>query len=141
MQEIQELVTEEQWAKAYPVLATLRTSLSQIQFLGRRELLLQNGYHLFGLFFQGQIVAVAGADIYPHVSQGLNCWVHDLATAEAFRSRGFGGKLMRHLEKWAKGRGCTRLCVHTRVERESAQRFYEKKLGYPRTAVVYYREL
>lgn len=141
MEEIFELETEDQWREAFPVLQTLRTSLTEEEFLKRRESMLTDGYHLFGLTHQGKLVAVASADLYPHITKDKNCWVHDLATAESERSKGFGAKLMRHLEQWAKDQGCSRLCVHTRLERQAAQRFYEEKLGYPKTAVVYYQDL
>ncbi|NDC38054.1 MAG: GNAT family N-acetyltransferase [Proteobacteria bacterium] len=138
---IVELTSEPQWREAFAVLATLRTSLEESEFLRRRESLQRDGYRLFGLIHEGKIVAVAGADLYPHVTKGRNCWVHDLATHPEQRSKGYGSRLMRYLESWAKEQGCARLCVHTRFEREDTQKFYEIKLGYPRTAVTYYREL
>lgn len=141
MTEIIEFRTEQEWRTAYPVLSTLRTRLTESEFIARRETLLTAGYHLFGMLIDGRLVAVASADIYPHVTSGVNCWVHDLATAEAERSNGYGATLMRHVEKWAKRQGCKRLSVHTRLEREKAQKFYESKLDYRRAAVAYYKDL
>jgi len=141
MEEFLELKSENEWREGFPALNSLRSKLTESEFLKRRETLLNAGYRLFGLKTNGKIVAVASADLYPHVADGVNCWVHDLATVDGERSKGYGAKLMQNVERWAKQQGCTRLAVHTRVEREKAQNFYEQKLGYPKTAITYYKEL
>ena len=131
MEEIFELSTETEWCEAFPVLNTLRKDLTELEFLLRRTRLIYDGYHLFGLRSEGGIVAVASVAFYPHVTKEKNCWVHDLATLESERSKGFGARLMRGLEAWAKAQGCAPLCVDTRLDRSEAQRFYKEKLGYP----------
>lgn len=138
---IKELSSQQEWQSAYPILKSLRADLIEKDFLKKREDFIRSGYTLFGLFSDTELVAVAGADLYPHLSRGIDCWVHDLATKEEQRSKGFGKELMRYIEKWAKEKGCSRLCVHTRVERTEAQKFYQNKLGYQQAALVYYQDL
>ena len=140
-EKIVELRSEAEWREAFPILQSLRSELTEVDLLRRRDEFLADKFTLFGLRLSQELVAVAGADLYPHLSRGTDCWVHDLVTKESVRSKGYGEKLMRHIERWAKDHGCTRICVHTRLGREDAQRFYETKLGYPRSAVVYYQDI
>ncbi len=141
MEEFSELTTESEWLRAFPILCNLRIDLTEDKFLKQRDTLIKDGYHLFGLSDHEQLVAVASANIYPHVTKGKNCWVHDLVTIEGERSKGYGKKIMQGIEAWAKSKGCSRLSVHTRIKNERAQHFYEKKLGYLKTAVTYSHEL
>ena len=84
---------------------------------------------------------VAGLVIYAHVLRGRDCRLCDLATLEAERSKGFGQKLLRFVEQYAKNRGCTRIHIHTQPERTEAQRFYQEHVGWNRCAYVYKKEL
>lgn len=140
-EEIIELRSEAEWREAFPLLHSLRSDLDESIFLQRREQILSHNFTLLGLRVENELVAVAGVDLYPHLSRGVDCWVHDLVTKEGKRSRGYGQTIMRYIESWAKERGCSRVCVHTRIHRKEAQRFYETKLGYPSSAIVYYREV
>lgn len=140
-EEIKELHSNTDWQKAYPILKTLRADLIEDHFLSNRESLISNGYTLIGLFDSGELISVAGVDLYPHITRGIDCWIHDLATKENLRSNGYGKRLMQYIENWAKSKGCSRLCVHTRVEKISAQNFYEQKLNYKKSAITYYKEL
>lgn len=139
--DVVELMTGEEWKQAWPVLAELRKDLTLAGFLFQRQPLLSSGYRLFALFKDGEIVSVAGIVIHPHVTRQKDFWVHDLVTAEHARSKGYGLELMRFLEQLAADNGCTRLCVHTRAEREEARRFYEQKAGYKEYAIVYVQDL
>jgi GNAT superfamily N-acetyltransferase len=139
-EEIVELLSEAEWCEAFPILQSLRHELEESALLRQREHFLQQNLTLFGLRVEQELVAVAGAHLYPHLSRGIDCWVHDLVTKESKRSLGYGKKLMRHIEGWARAHGCSRICVHTRLGRKDAQRFYEGKLGYPPSALVYYQE-
>jgi GNAT superfamily N-acetyltransferase len=132
-----ELSTEQEWKEAFPVLVQLRSGLTLEKFLLDRDRLLKSGYHLFGLKDDGRLVSVASAIVYPHVSHGSDCWVHDLATSEHDRDKGYGRALMQHMEKFASSSGCSRLLVHTRDSRDRAQNFYGNRMQYDRYAVVF----
>ncbi len=141
MSECFELRTSQQWDDAWPALQSLRESLSREAFLHSREDMIDNGYQLFGLQSDGRIVSVAGLMIYPHVTRGRDCWVYDLATLKEERSKGFGARILQFVESYAKEKGCTRVCLHTRLSRGDAQRFYETRVEYDRYAYVYQREI
>lgn len=137
MQAIIQLVLEEHWREAIEVLRELRPELDSIKTVHNRETLQARGYRLYGLFENSRIVCVAGVVLQPHITRGIDFWVHDLVTAEGARSRGYGEQMMRFLEDEARGLGCGRMTVHTRANRERAQNFYENHLGYERYAVVF----
>lgn len=141
MSEIFFLKTESEWREAFPCIQSLRPDLSVESFLGRRENLLSRDYYLLGLMDEGRIVAVAGYVLQPHIERGSEFWIHDLATLPNCRSRGYGGQLMAFLEIEAAKVGCSRVVLHTRKQREDAQRFYEDKVGLDNYAVVYKKEL
>ena len=141
MSEIFELTTSEQWDAAWPALASLRKDLSREDFLNSREKMIADGYQLFGLQSAGRIVSVAGLIIYPHITRERDCWIYDLATLEEERSKGFGEKILRFVEAHAKERGCSRICLHTRLSRIDAQRFYETKAQYDQYAYVYKKDI
>lgn len=136
-----ELTSESDWIEAYPILKVLRRDLDQQIFLSTRENYLSNNLTLFGLRVDGELQALAGVALYPHLSRQIDCWVHDIVTNESSQSKGYGRKLMQHIEKWAEQKGCSRVSVHTRVERKDSQRFYQEKLGYSNNAIVYSKEL
>lgn len=60
---IKELSTESQWLEAFPVLNELRTHLTVTTYLEILGQMTCDGYRLFGLFENEQIVAVAGVAI------------------------------------------------------------------------------
>ncbi len=53
--------------------------------------------------------------------------IHGLIVTRAARGMGLGRALIEHAVRWASERGCTRLCVRSRVERERAHRFYQRE--------------
>ena len=55
-----------------------------------------------------------------------------LVVAEGARGDGVGARLLVEAERWARTRGCPRMRVRSRVERERAHRFYERA-GYARS--------
>ena len=52
--------------------------------------------------------------------------IRGLVVAASARGRGIGGELLLEADAWAHARGCARVCVRSRVERERAHRFYER---------------
>ncbi len=60
---------------------------------------------------------------------GHRGWVYYLAVAPRFRSRGLGGRLMRHAEARLERIGAPKAMLMIREENEGVRRFYES-LGY-----------
>jgi ribosomal protein S18 acetylase RimI-like enzyme len=61
--------------------------------------------------------------------EGHRGWVNYLAVAPAFRGRGYGRALMRHVEAALERRGCPKLSVLVRNSNRDATEFY-RRLGY-----------
>ena len=135
------LHTESEWREAVPVLQQLRQSLMVERLLDRREELQSRGLRLIGGRCEGKLVAVASFLIYPHLSHGHDCWVHDLVTLEAYRGRGIAQQLMQAIGDIARDEGCSRVLVHTRNENITARLFYGEKLGMEQYAVVFKKDL
>ena len=60
---------------------------------------------------------------------GHRGWVYYVAAHPEHRSRGLGGRLMRHAERWLEGLGAPKVMLMIREENEGVRRFYEG-LGY-----------
>ena len=133
---IKPLTSAGEWEAAWPVLHQLRTELSLETFLARRELLLAGGYQLFGLTIDEKIISLAGLIIYPRLD-AAECWVYDLVTAESQRSKGYGKELLNFVSAHAQTAGCKNICLHTRLFRSDAQRFYEESAAWDKYAFVY----
>ena len=131
------LISEEEWGKAYDVLSQLRPMLNRELFLNERIELQKQGYRLFGLYDEGQLCCVGGVSLLPHVERRRDLWVHDLVTISDQRSNGHGEAMMRHLEQLAQDETGHALSVYTRVTRDRAINFYEQKLGYERTSLLF----
>jgi GNAT superfamily N-acetyltransferase len=58
---------------------------------------------------------------------GQRCWVEDLATDPAQRSRGVGHDLLAAAREWARERGATHLELDSGAARKDAHRFYERE--------------
>ena len=140
-EKIRELRSEEEWTIAHAVLVALRPELKVDEMLAKREGLQGIGYRLFGLFVDGEVVSCASIALHPHLERGTECWVHDLVTADGVRSNGYGARLLQYVAVLASSEGFDRLRLHTRIDRNDAQRFYEEKAGFDRAAVVYQRLL
>lgn len=135
--DIFELKSEGEWREAYFCLLDLRPDLSLDHFLSQRESLIARDYHLMGLILEDKIVCVAGYVLQPHIERGTEFWLHDLVTLPTERSKGYGVCMMQYLERVAMDKGCTRLILHTRLERLRAQNFYKNIARYEEYGVAY----
>ena len=131
------LETVEEWRDAWPLIQELRPDLKQSEYLGWRDGLLAEGYVLWGAEFESRIVSIAGVTILPHVSRRRDLWVHDMATHPDLRSRGFGRRLLAHLERFAERHGCTLVVVHSAPDDDEAHRFYQAKGGMKMHSVIF----
>ena len=61
---------------------------------------------------------------------GREGYVSDLIVGADWRGKGVGGSLVRAVEKEAALRGCVRLTLNNRVDRESYQRGFYPKVGF-----------
>jgi GNAT superfamily N-acetyltransferase len=68
---------------------------------------------------------------------GKRCWLQDLVTDKAQRSRGVGATLLAAAGEWARARGCNHLELTSGLGRVDAHRFYERE-GMARAAYSFF---
>ncbi len=138
---IQELVTEDEWRSAFPVMGQLRTNLDEETYLDYLGQMTADGYRLFARVVDGDIVALAGIQIQVNMYYGRHVWVCELVTDAEHRSDGHGLALLTFVEEWAEEHGCELVALSSGVQRTDAHRFYEDRAGMERVSYVYKQPL
>lgn len=139
--EVRELLHEEEFIAAFPVMQQLRTHLDLPEFLRRLSVMREKGYRLFGIREGDAWVALAGIGIGTNLYYGHHLWVYDLVTSEESRSKGYGARLLEFVENLAREKGCKLVALSSGVQRVDAHRFYEDKMGYDRVSYVFKKDL
>ncbi|MFJ8513535.1 GNAT family N-acetyltransferase [Lysinibacillus xylanilyticus] len=127
---IKQLTSQQEWMEAYPVMAQLRTKLTVETYLRLLREMTQDGYLLFALCENSNMVAVSGLSWRVNFYNERHIFVYDLVTDEKYRSRGYGEKLLQYLHQWGKENGAHYIALESGIQRTSAHRFYEDRLGY-----------
>jgi GNAT superfamily N-acetyltransferase len=78
----------------------------------------------------GQIVGYLAAHWFPNMLKGGDGYISELFIREAARGRGLGGRFLAAIEEEGIRRGCTRLMLFNRKERESYQRGFYPNHGW-----------
>src|SRR5205823_10852007 len=110
-------------AGAYQLMALLRPSLSEDQFVDQISAQQQDGYRLIGGFVAGRLVALAGYRIARTLSRGPHLFVDDLVTAPVDQGKGYGQAMLRHLAAIARKLNLPRIWLDSR---DTAKTFYEQ---------------
>jgi GNAT superfamily N-acetyltransferase len=134
-----ELATEAGWREAYPVMNELRPQ-EEATFLRRMERMYEEGYRLFGLYDDRDLVSLAGVRELMTLYHGNHVWVYDLVTTEDRRSEGFGAEILAWVADWARERDANVLELASGLWREQAHEFYERE-GMERFCYTFTMEL
>jgi GNAT superfamily N-acetyltransferase len=127
---IQELTDKKQWLEAFTIMNQLRTELTQKTYLELLEEMREDGYSLYALYKDNQIVSLAGLSWRVNFYNKRHVFIYDLVTDTAYRSFGFGEKLLSYIHNWAKENGAEYVALESGIQRDKAHRFYEEKLDY-----------
>jgi GNAT superfamily N-acetyltransferase len=125
-----ELMTEEQWIKAFPIMQQLRTDLSLSTYIELLSEMTKGGYRLFAMNDENKIVALAGIQLNINFYNHRYVFIHDLVTDSSHRSKGYGEKLLDYIHKWAREKGARYVSLESGIQRKDAHRFYEEKMKY-----------
>ena len=128
----------EEFGRAYPVLSQLRPELPLQQYLTIAAQMRERGYRVICLLVDEKIVSYCGFSFTTDLMRGKYLWIYDLVTDEQNRGKGYGGKLLEHIEGIAKDGGAS--CVALSVFRELAHKFY-KKSDYQVKSQLYQKNL
>ena len=121
---------EKEWLEAFPVMNELRTALNQETYLDFLHSMRKEGYRMFALILNEEIVALSGIVILTNFYFGKHVFVYDLVTKSSERSRGYGELMLGHIHRFAKDNGCGIVALESGLTREDAHRFYTTKMGY-----------
>ncbi|WP_239422117.1 GNAT family N-acetyltransferase [Bacillus sp. CGMCC 1.16541] len=138
---IKQLLSTEEVVKAFPVMRQLRPHLTEDTFLQTVGEMKQEGYQLFALYEEDEVVAVAGVIIVTNLYYGRHVYVYDLVTSDDHRSKGYGEQLLSFVEQWGKENNCMHVALSSANHRVDAHRFYEEKMDYTRPSYVFLKSL
>lgn len=111
----------------YPVMCELRPHIAEAEFLPRIRSQERSGYRLACIAEPIGVVAVAGFRIGENLAWGRFLYVDDLVTLPAYRSKGYGSKLLSWLRDYAAQEGCGQMHLDSGIQRKAAHRFYERE--------------
>ena len=99
-------ITDSEIERCFHVLAELRPHLMQDDFLATVRAMEEDGFRLTFIEQDAEVVAAAGHRIYSNLFMGRHCYVDDLVTAAAQRSKGFGKRMIGWLHAKAQAARC-----------------------------------
>ncbi|MGD7009641.1 GNAT family N-acetyltransferase [Metabacillus sp. 84] len=138
MERVGELIGESEWIKGYPIIKQLRPHLDEITFIDLVALAAREENYRVKLMYSGlEPVAYIGFQPMITLYYGKYIWVSDLAADQNHRSRGFGKRLLEHVEYEAKDNGYEGIALSSNLQRTAAHRFYEEKMGYERSGYTF----
>ena len=127
--EIVELRSAAEHKEALPVLRELYPWLDEGHYAALLAEMVDDGYRQFALRNEaGEVVAVASVAVHINIYYGRYLSVYDLVVTEGERSEVYGGLLMDHVEEIGR-QGCETAALAVSLDREGAQRLYERR-GY-----------
>jgi predicted N-acetyltransferase YhbS len=89
----------------------------------------------------GEVVGLVTAHLFPSVHDNEPvAWLTTLVVLEDAREAGIGSALVRHVERWAAGKGARRISVTSGIRRKATHEFYEKR-GYENTGLRFGKTL
>ena len=128
--EIVELLSAAERTEVLPILRQLYPSLDEGRYAALLAEMIDDGYRQFAVRNEaGEVVAVAGVAVHVNLYYGRHLYVYDLVVKEDARSQGCGGLLMDHVEEIGRRQGCETAALAVSLDREGAQRLYERR-GY-----------
>lgn len=139
--DFKEINIKKQQNECFPLLQQLYPSLKKESFEELTDRMIESGYKIVGLFDDNQLVAIAGYSIAFNLYDGKHLYLYDLVCDEKLRSKGYGKRMIDHLELIASEAACNRIVLCSKFERVDAIRFYTEKLGFEKTKYVIERKL
>lgn len=139
--DVRELTSEAGWREAFRVLVQLRDDLTEETYLEYLDEMRDEGYRLFALTKDDEIVSLAGVAIRTNFYNGRHLFVYDLVTREDRQSMGYGTQIMDYVTEWARDRECEAITLESGLWRDEAHRFYEDRLGMDRFCYTFKKEL
>ncbi len=126
--------------RAYNVMYELRSDLDEESYMAALNEMVPRGYRLFSLRRNGRDLALAGVGFGVTFYYGRYLWLYDLVTKESELSKGHGARLIEHLQRLARAKGCDMIALASRLD-GGAHRFYEERAGFERASFTFHKPL
>lgn len=110
--------------RCYPVMAQLRSNLTVDAFTTQIQEQIREGYELFALEDQSQVVCVAGFRRDDSLQYGPHIYVEDLVTIENSRHKGYGTFIIDQFVKIVQKYGLSGVLLDCGIQRDETHRFY-----------------
>ncbi len=123
-------VNESNLLDTFSLISQLRTDLSENEYQDSFKTMLAEGYQMIALVEGNSIKALAGFTIKTNFYNKKHLFLYDLVTDSEARSKGYGNKMMKHLEGIASDNACKYVALESGLVRLDAHRFYEDKNDY-----------
>ncbi len=125
--EIKFAMTDGEIRACHPVMAELRTHLSDEEFVDQvKRQITDSGFQLVYLLDDG-VKAVGGIRIAEWLASGKCLEIEDLVSTAAERSKGYGGALFDWIVDYGRQQDCKQIKLVSHVMRFAAHRFYLSK--------------
>ena len=133
-------LSETELAESFKVMRELRPHLTQEVYVARVKEMRARGYRLLALKVEGDIAVLAGVTFDLNLYWGRHLFVYDLVTAEKYRSKRYGKRMLGYIHNLALSEDCEAVALSSSFPREGAHLFYERE-GYERTGYVFLKRL
>ena len=117
----------------YEVLSQLRPTLSFKEFDDLVYDMRHMEYKMIGLFQRGELITYAGVAVQTNFYNKRHLYVYDLVTDSKYRGQEFGKEMLEYLEVYAKTAMCENIVLSSNLEKEQADKFYEKRGFYKKS--------
>lgn len=135
---IVELQNEQQIREAFIIMKQLRKQLDIDEYMKLVDLAREKeNYKMFGLVEENELRAVIGYMPMITLYSKKSIWVCDLVTDEIHRSKGYGQILLSYVEERAEKEGYEGIELSSGLEKETAHRFYEQKMGFKKASFLF----
>jgi len=135
--DVRELTEEQERREAVPILRQPWTDRSPEEVLSWTG---EDGYHLFGGFVDGELVAVGGVPVEHLLHHTRHAWFYDFVVDEPHREQGYGTEFLDFVERWAEANDCERVALASPLGKEGVHQFYENR-NYERWGYVIEKDL
>lgn len=116
---------EEDLLRCFPLIQELRPHLNDPEaFVEQIKRQMAEGYLLFALEYEDQIVSCIGFRFFETLAWGKLMYIDDLATLKAHQGKGFASMLLSIAIEIAKEEGCQQVHLDTGYQRHQAHRVY-----------------
>jgi ubiquinone/menaquinone biosynthesis C-methylase UbiE/GNAT superfamily N-acetyltransferase len=115
---------EAEISESFVLMKQLRPHLNSEEFNQHIQTQIKEGYHLFCMRKESEIVALCGCKVSINLAWGRHLYIDDLVTSTDRRSLGYGKEMMEFLFGFAKEKGCGEIHLDSGVQRFQAHKFY-----------------